>query len=364
MPLLWLIFFTFLILLFQGWIYKRFGGLHMHYARYFEKPAVFEGDEVRLIEHIANKKLLPMPWIRVESKIDSSLRFKMQFNLDIRHLQFHKSLFSLMPYSSVKRLHTVKCLKRGSYKLTSAALSFGDLFGISEKTKISSFSTELLVYPKLLDLSELNLPSHSFMGEIAVKRWIIDDPFMTAGVREYLPGDPLSRINWKMSAKTLSLKVRNHDYTANPKLMIYFNVESEEGMWDSITDPHLIEYGIRIAATFAHYAISQGISVGFKSNGTKSENDENPISVPAGSGFEHFELLLQTLARMVVKRTVTICTLLEDDIQNRTANSDILLISSYTNQRIAVQAEILKQLSNEVKFFKLEKEYAEGEAHD
>jgi uncharacterized protein (DUF58 family) len=336
----------------------------MYYNRYFEKPAVFEGEEVRLVEHIANKKPLPLPWVRVESKIDSNLRFKKQFNLDIRHQQFHKSLFTLMPYSSIRRLHTIKCSKRGCFKLTSAALTFGDLFGMSESTKISSFFTELLVYPKLLPLSDVSLPSHSFKGDVAVRRWILDDPFMVAGVRDYLPGDPLNRINWKMSAKTMSLKVRNHDYTADPKLIIYLNVESEEGMWDSITDPDLIEKGISIAATIAQQAISQGIAVGFRSNGSISEHEENPVFVPAGSGFDHFELILQTLARMAVNRTVTIYTLLEDDIQNRTTNSDILLISSYTNQRLEGQIEALKQLGNAAAFFKLEKAIPEGGTDD
>jgi len=363
MHLLWLIFFTGAILLFQGWLYKKLGSLHIYYTRYFERPAVFEGEEVRLIEHIANRKLLPLPWVRVESKIDSNLRFKKLFNLDIKHQQFHKSLFALMPYTSVKRLHTVKCIRRGSYKLTSAALSFGDLFGISEKTKISSFLTELLVYPKLLPFSDPNLPSHSFLGDVAVRRWVVDDPFMVSGVREYLAGDPLNRINWKMSAKTMSLKVRNHDYSADPKLVIYLNVESEEGMWDSITDPDLIENGIRVAATVAQHAISQGISVGFRSNGCISEYEENPVYVPLGSGFEHFEVILQTLARLAIKRTVTIYTLIEDDIQSRITNQDLLLISSYSNERIAGQIEILKQLGNSVELLKLETTLKEGEIY-
>lgn len=364
MSLLWLIFFTGAFLAFQGWLYKKFGSLNIQYTRFFEKRAVFEGEEVRLVEHIANKKILPLPWIRIESKIDSSLKFKKQFNLDIKHQQFHKSMFTLMPYSSIKRLHTIRCDKRGSYNLTSAAITFGDLFGIAESTKMSSFFTELLVYPKLIPINEANLPSHSLTGDFVVRRWIVDDPFMIAGVREYLPGDPLNRINWKMSAKTMALKVRNHDFTANPKLVIYLNVESEEGLWDSITDHALIEKGISIAATIAQHAIVQGISVSFKSNGSLSDNEDNPIFIPEGSGFEHFEIILQSMARMAIKRTVTIYTLLEDDIQNRITNSDILLVSTYLNQRLEGQIELLRQLGNAVKLYKLEKVTEAGDLSD
>jgi len=364
MPLLWLIFFTGLILVLQGWIFKKFSGRNVYYTRFFEKNSVFEGEEVRLIEHISNKKILFLPWIRVESKIDSSLKFKKQFNLDIKHQQFHKSLFLLMPFSSIKRLHTIKCLKRGCYTLTSASLTFGDLFGMSENTKISSFNTELLVYPKLLSLNEFTIPNHSFMGDATVKRWIVDDPFMSAGVRDYHAGDPLNRVNWKMSAKTQSLKVCKYDYTANPKLLICLNIESEERMWDSVLDVDLIESGIKLAATIAHHAIDQGISVSFRSNGFVAENENSPVFVPEGSGIVHFELILQTLARIIIKRSVTLYTLLEDDIQNRITNTDIMLLTTYSNNQIEGQLDLLRQLGNAVQIFDLNTIKEKGDIHD
>lgn len=353
MSLLWLLFFTVMIIFFQGFIFKKLGARSLNYTRYFENSTVFEGSDVQLVEIIANNKVLPMPWIRVESKIDSSLRFAQQFNLDIKHMQFHKSMFSLMPFTLVKRRHTIKCIKRGSYRLVSAALTYGDLFGMYEQTKLSSFDTELLVFPKLLPLHTAGFPSHSFMGDTAVRRWLIDDPFLVSGVREYQNGDPLNRINWKMTAKTMTLQVRNHDYTSNPKLMIYLNVESEERLWDAVTDPDLIEEGISIAATIAHRAVSQGIEVGFKSNAVKSEQDDTPVIVSAGSGYDHLDSIFRALAKMLVKRSVTIYTLLENDILERTSNTDILLISAYTNERIRGQIETLRLMGNAVEELRL-----------
>ena len=60
---------------------------------------------------------------------------------------------------------------------------------------------------------------------------------MVSGVREYTYSDPLNRINWKATARTGKFKVHNLDFTANPRLMIYLNVDISENMWDAVTEP-------------------------------------------------------------------------------------------------------------------------------
>src|SRR5690625_3553444 len=95
--LAWFVFITFIVAIIQASVYRRWGLSKVEYTRRFNKKAVFEGDFVELVEEIENRKLLPLPWLRVESKIDPNLEFDRQSNLDIKHDQYHKSLFSLMP---------------------------------------------------------------------------------------------------------------------------------------------------------------------------------------------------------------------------------------------------------------------------
>ena len=51
-----------------------------------------------MIERLTNGKILPVPWLRVESLLHTGLKFQSDANFDVSNGQFyqnHKSLFSL-----------------------------------------------------------------------------------------------------------------------------------------------------------------------------------------------------------------------------------------------------------------------------
>ena len=73
MSIQWFIFVAAFIIILQGFIFKKYGLKKIRYTRYFNVPAVFEGQEVEMVEVISNEKLLPVPWLRVESKISAFL---------------------------------------------------------------------------------------------------------------------------------------------------------------------------------------------------------------------------------------------------------------------------------------------------
>ena len=135
------------------------------------------------------------------------------------------------------------------YTLDSAAITCGDLFGLQEISKTFQIDANLVVYPKILSMEDILLPSHSLQGDVVVRRWIVEDPFIISGVREYNYGDPLNRINWKATARTGQLQVRNNDFSAHPRILIYLNVDISEDMWEAVTDRERIEKGISYAAS-------------------------------------------------------------------------------------------------------------------
>ena len=121
----------------QAVFYKKNALKRVHYARRFSRARVFAGQTVELIEVLANEKLLPVPWVRVESRIDANLRFKRQENLEIADGLFHKSLFYLGAYRRVTRTHQVTCLRRGYYDCSQVSIAGGDLLGLA----VSQFNT-------------------------------------------------------------------------------------------------------------------------------------------------------------------------------------------------------------------------------
>ena len=348
MSLSWFLFLIVTIILLQGWIYKHWGLSGLTYTRTFSTSAVFEGEEAEMVERIQNKKLLPIPWLQMESKMNPNLKFHRQSDLAIKYDEFHKSVFSLMPYTAVTRRHRILCEKRGCYRLSSAAMTCGDAFGIQELNRDFRVDAQLLVYPRLLPLSEIPFPSHSWMGEVAVRRWILEDPFLVSGVRDYQYGDPLNRISWKASARTGAFKVYDRDHTADPHIMILLNIDLSEGMWDAVTDPDRIERGISYSATIAQNAIENGIPVGFGSNACEMDERNRPIRVGPQPGREQLNLILEVLAKLILVRSCTFFTFLEEELDRENPPADILLITSFVSERMENQIARLRDQGNSV----------------
>lgn len=365
MSLHWLLFVTVVLLLLQVQIYRWWGMRGIRYERYFNVSKCAEGDTVHLVEKVANRKWLPLPWLRLESLIHAHLKFHTQFDMDIssgERYQNHKSLFSLLPYMQITRRHRVVCTKRGCYRLNSAYMTCGDLFGWFRTAMPLTLDVELIVHPKPIPISEVPLPSHSWLGDITVRRWIVEDPFMTAGVREYRPDDPFHRIHWKSSARTGQLQVHRNDFTADRRLMVYLNFELDEKMWKQVTDPETIERGIRYAAAIVRYAISRGMDAGFGCNGrTIDEDPTRSLRIAPNSGKAHLEQVFDAMARLVIERTTPFDTFLQEDIERKVSNLDYVFITAYKSDKMKEHIRRLETNGNAVSVVLLHPDSGQGE---
>lgn len=319
-----------------------------------------------MVERIANAKPLPLPWLRLESLMDASLRFPKQDNFDIQSgqmMQNQKSFFTLMPYSSVTRRHRIRCMKRGCYDLSSMTLTCGDMFGMGRNSKTLKLDARLLVYPKPLPLSEIPLPSHSWQGDVTVRRWILDDPFMIQGAREYRYGDALNTVNWKATARSGRLQVHQRDFTSDHRLMIYLNFEVSEQMWVQVSDPELIEQGLRYAASLAADSVHKGLPTGFGCNSGTIDDLKEVVRIEPGSGSAHMELLLDTMAKVVVDRTVPIRTFLDQDLERGAERLDIVLITAFVSEEMQERIDQLELTGNAVRVVPLVKAAEEVGLH-
>lgn len=354
MSLQWFLFIAAIVLLLQGWVYRRFGFHKLSYSRTFSKHAVFEGEEAEMVERIVNRKILPLPWLRIESKMHPLLRFYQQSDMLIKHDEFHRSMFSLMPYTGITRRHRIQCLRRGCFRLTSAAMTLGDAFGIQEVGKDFMVDAELLVYPKPLAQGAYPIPSHSWQGNVAVRRWILEDPFLTAGVREYRFGDPINRINWKASARSGDLMVYHRDHTADPHLMILLNIDLSESMWDAVTDAEAVERGISLSAALVQQAIQEGIPTGFGTNAYQIDDTSTPLRIAPQASRAHLEYIYEMLAKLIIARSMTFYTFLQEEVDREASNLDILLLTFYQSPRMEGQIQALRARGNAVQVIPLE----------
>ncbi len=357
----WIVVVSAVLAALQGILFSLFNLRKLTYKRYFSRRYVHEGEKLELVEVIRNVKLLPVPWLRAESRISPFLQFgsaAINEEREISANRYHRSVFFMGPFSQITRRHHVTCLKRGHYDAGSVALTAGDLFGLSLKTRqLNIADCALDVYPRLLSEDELGTPSTRWQGELTVKRWIMPDPFLTSGVRDYRSGDPQRDIHWRASARMGQLQVKVRDYTADPRMLVVLNVQTSEEQWGDLMEYEQegIEQGIRIAATLCMRALDAGVEAGFASNACLQgdRGTGKTIVVPARNSADQAEVLLASMARLDIHREMTFSTFLE--ALGDAANTDILILSTYDSEAIRYQMNVLRRAGNSVTFMQLER---------
>jgi uncharacterized protein (DUF58 family) len=170
MNIAWVIVVFLFIFLAQGLINKKWGLKGIAYHRYFKQSSVFEGEKVVMVYEIMNRKILPVAWLRLETMIHSNLLNEDMVKIEEEGPVYHSTLFSLRPYQKITRRHHFIGRKRGYYPLQNVSVTVGDPMGFHEVFDSITAQTAVTVYPKLMPMEEIPLPSHSWLGEITVKR--------------------------------------------------------------------------------------------------------------------------------------------------------------------------------------------------
>ncbi|MDD9272165.1 DUF58 domain-containing protein [Paenibacillus sp. GCM10023248] len=351
MSIAWIVLIAALLFLVQHAVFARLGFRGLTIGRTFSQKHAHAGDRIEMIETIVNRKLAPIPWLRLESTIHAGLHFARMSNLAVSSgeiFQNHRSLFSLMPYTRIVRRHQVVCGKRGWYKLETVSASIGDLAGVQAATKSQRVALELLVYPRLVSREEIPLPSSRWQGDVTVKRWIMPDPFLVSGVREYRYGDTMNSIHWKATARSQRLQVYNREFTADPRLLIVVNTQITPTMWDAVSDPELVEKGLSYAATLAEYAVSQGVPAGFGYNGSLQDQPGVPVYVAPAGGYPHLAYIFETMAKAAVSCTRSCADYLDGWVEREGSAMDIVLLTAFVSEAIEASIQQLEASGHSV----------------
>ncbi len=326
----------------------------LDYKCEFSKTEVCEGDELLLVETVHNKKLLPVPWLKVDINSSKWLDFANTRSVVAQENRYVTSSFLLKSYQKTVRRWKVKCLKRGVYTTKNVTLLSGDPLGIGTNSKAVPVNTTLTVYPSVIDFEQLFIQSNYLQGDTIVKRWVVDDPFMVSGTREYTPGDPVNRIHWSATARAGKLMVKKNDYTAQPALTVVLNIQSIENEYHGTVDKDIIELGIKVAATMFDRALKNGVPVRFASNGCVSSEPDNMIFTAESSGMEHVRGLMSILARLELKRNRDFEEYL-NNLEKEVAGADIVIITAYMNPGLYDAVYKLKSRKNSVTIVALRK---------
>lgn len=317
-------------------------------SRSFSAPSGFAGEEGDFVETVQNNSPCMIPWLRLEFRTPDGIQVGSQDNMYSGARSHYSSLFTLMPYQQIRRTHHVKFIRRGEYDLGNVTLTAGDLLGLKQFRRKYASAAPVLVYPRLLDSGELPSPVAEMLGDISVRRQLLEDPFLNRGIRAYHPGDPVRDIHWAATAKSGQVQLRVRDHTARSRVLVVLDAQCRENQWkDTIPEEYetLIEQGISMAATVCVHGLKNGLAVGFAANLSQDKSGESTVLLP-DSGAEREEELLCAFARLKNTCTQPVFMLLDSLCCFR--DLDILILTCYERSSMDRSVRQLRDLGNQV----------------
>lgn len=231
---------------------------------------------------------------------------------------FHFSTW-LLPRHRQTRLVPMTFPERGRYVLNDLTVSCGDYLGMKEVKKSCGSFREVVVAPKPLAGLDADILVGGFLGDRSVRRFLLEDPMLTLGFREYTGHEPMKRISWTQSARSTNLIVKNNDYTVEPSVSVLLNVET-----DLPEKTPVLETCYRAARTVCEALEAQGIRYSFSTNALLYGYSRKVLGI-AGMGQGHLSSVLEYLGRASGERLFSLEELLERELQCCDAGGVILI---------------------------------------
>lgn len=331
----------------QGLVFRKFSFRKLRYTCRFSTSEAMEGDEIALIEEVENRGLLPLPWLKAELTSSRWLEFADSQSLVTEETRFVPSFFMMKPHHKVTRRWKVRCLKRGIYDLKKVVLVTTDLLGGCSPSQMVDVNARLTVLPAPADLTlDFRTPKH-MIGDVIVRRHLLFDPFLIAGVRAYTPGDTMNRIHWLATARQGELMVHNNEYSAGQSLSVILNMQSRPYEKDGVIDKDKIEDAIRLAAGYFDSTLRTGIPVRFLCNAGPLHSREAVVTEEY-HGREHVNELMRRLAALPLSSTENFPTFLGTTCRDINS-SDIVILTCYANADIFAYATQKQAMGSNVK---------------
>jgi uncharacterized protein (DUF58 family) len=316
-----------LLTLALAWLWNRHVLDRLVFERQAESDRCFAGEQLHLTLRLTNKKLLPMPWVRVEDNLAARVRVRdwEAFQSESPGTQVVSFFTALRWYERITWHLTLECPRRGYFHIGPVTVRAGDPFGFFTQRETLPGEQYLTIYPRLLALEEIGLPPRHLLGETNVRRTVVTDPTRTIGTREYRPEDPFKAIHWKASARAGSYQTKVFEPTANLQVAIFLNLDTVARYYEGIDQEHL-ERAISVAASLAKWADDQKFAVGIYANGLLAQTDQT-LRIPPGRREDQFARILEGLARLTPFTYVSIAGTLEQESPRFPWGSTVLVVT-------------------------------------
>ncbi|MCY3504971.1 MAG: DUF58 domain-containing protein [Chloroflexi bacterium] len=304
----------------------------------------FQGEQVELRFEIENRKPLPLPWFDLRVAISEELEVEGEElpAASAPGLNWLTRRGALGWYERRRWRMQVGARERGQFQIGPSQLHSADILGIFPRHREAPEITSFIAYPRVFALDDLGFPADRPLGDSKGRNRIFEDPLRIAGLRDYEPGDPLRRIDWKATARHGELQSRVYEPSAVQHLYVLLNIDTLEHSWEGYLKDDL-ERTVSMAASLAVWATGRRYAVGLLANGSLP-NSDRPIRLPPSRARTQLPRILETLAVVQPLTMGDLAGRLRREASRLPLGSTLILAAAFIPDELA---EAMRRLQDE-----------------
>lgn len=282
------------------------------------------GETVTWTATVENHSRLPVPFIRLVENFPNQTQVAADPKWQERHCKMGiqswsvEEKLSLLPLQSVEKSVRFTCARRGAYRVGSYRLAAGDLLGFREEL-VQGDGLNVVVMPRKSEDQAALAALGGFLGDISVRRFILEDPVLTVGFRDYTGREPLKAVSWTRTATAGKLQVKQFDHTAEQNVMVLLNVSG--------ASPEALEECFRLTRMACEQLERKKIPFSFRTNGNLPGPTGKIFFQPEGLGASHLNAILYGLGQADGTCYISFPTLVRQTLRRRKNNESYILIT-------------------------------------
>jgi len=233
-------------------------GIYSYYSLYKGKSNLYQffwvnsrtlqvGDSLNLGYKLNNTGLFPIPHVEITCNISKRLG----------NMTFPVEYAFLKPFQMININREVVCKHRGYYKVGELHIKIGDFLNIFESNIVFNRDINLVVYPKIHEIDNMKLPATEYFGAFRVPYSTHEDYTSIKNIREYVEGDNVKKIHWKLSAKLNALYIKEYELSANTKVNVF--IDAYEGSFVNDIRGDIEEKMVEAAASIINYCLKNNL---------------------------------------------------------------------------------------------------------
>ncbi len=278
----------------------------LYYKGELDKVLVEPGEEITLCHSVVNQSWFPVLYVNLMAALHEEAEC-------LEKGTYSKYRMYMPGYRKWKAKVRFALKKRGCYHFGHYYIEAGDIFGLRSKVRSGDENHEVVVMPDKTDAVAVWKAYSGFIGDISVQRFILEDPVLTIGFREYTGHEPMKSISFTQTAKMGKTYVKCYDYTTEMKVTVLMNMYSG-------TEEEL-EHCLEIVRTVCEDLEARHIPYAFASNGDVAEY------MAPGLGSAHYNRLMKQMGKSNLTGFYSLETLLEKCESNRHRGRGFILVT-------------------------------------